>query len=138
MNIDNDFLVEVGLGDTPEEQKPELIKKIRSELESRIGEEMGKSLSLEQLKEFEALMENDQNTIKLLVSRMTSDYREDVLYKALLEKHGVSEGNWDILGEYLSILWIRTNCPNYREIVMRVSETVKNEIKSKQAAFLKA
>lgn len=136
MNIDDDFLQEVGLGDTPESEKPALISRIRSELESRIGEEMGKDLSLDQLKEFEALMNNDQNTIKKLVSQMEADFREDTLYQSLLEKHGVSEGNWEILGEYLSIIWIRENRPDYRDVVKRVSEDFKNQIKQKNVDFL--
>lgn len=91
------------------------------ELQARVGEELAKDLTLEQLKEFEALMDADQNVIKKMVAGLTSDFRTDPLYLKLLENHGVEAGNWDILAEYLSIRWIKQNCPNYQEVVDRVT-----------------
>ncbi|MBR3366041.1 hypothetical protein IKG48_02900 [Candidatus Saccharibacteria bacterium] len=131
MEIDEKFLDEVGLSGMPEEKKQEFLKRTKAELEVRVGREISKGLSPEQIKEFEALSEGDQRVIKKLVFEMDSDFREDKVYQLILKKSGKEKGDWDTLGEYLSVRWIQKNRPDYREVVERVTEELKNEIKNR-------
>ena len=130
MEIDEKFLEEVGLSDMPADKKREFLKRTKAELEVRVGREISKGLSPEQIKEFEALSDGDQRVIKKLVFELDSDFREDKIYKLILEKSGKETGDWDTLGEYLSIRWIQKNRPDYREIVERVTKELKDEIKN--------
>ena len=68
------------------------------------------------------------------LSRQRHDFRcivlihKVVLYQKLLEKHGVTEGTLEILGEYLSVKWIQINRPDYATITSNVAEELKAEI----------
>lgn len=130
MEIDDNFLAEVGLLDMPEDKKAEFLKRTKEELEIKVGEEISKGLTSEQIKEFEALSDGDQRVIKKLVFEMDSDFREDKVYQAILKQSGKETGDWQVLAEYLSVRWIQKNRPDYREIVNRVTEQLKEKIRA--------
>lgn len=136
MDIDESFLNEVGLSEMPEEQKSAFLAHTQDELEMRVGEKMSEGLSAEQMEEFEGIMKNDQEVIRKLILDMKQDFREDEIYKKILKKHNVEQGDWAILGEYLSVKWIQKNRPEYREIVSSVMENLKNEIRESAPQIL--
>ena len=136
MDIDESFLNEVGLSEMPEEQKSAFLSHTQDELEMRVGEKMSEGLSVEQMEEFEGIMKNDQEVIRKLILDMKKDFREDEIYKKILKKHNVEQGDWAILGEYLSVKWIQKNRPEYREIVSSVMENLKNEIRESAPQIL--
>lgn len=127
IKIDEKFLDEVGLTDLPEEKKPEFIEQTQEELENRVGERMSEGLTLNQLQEFEGIMNNDRNAMIQILSQI-GDYRNDPIYVKILQRHGVTEGNLQILGEYLSVKWIQINRPDYAMITADVEAQLKNEI----------
>ncbi|MBQ3306159.1 hypothetical protein IJH02_01855 [Candidatus Saccharibacteria bacterium] len=120
----------------PEEQKSAFLAHTQDELEMRVGEKMSEGLSAEQMEEFEGIMKNDQEVIRKLILDMKQDFREDEIYKKILKKHNVEQGDWAILGEYLSVKWIQKNRPEYREIVSSVMENLKNEIRESAPQIL--
>ena len=136
MKFDDNFLIEVGLQALPEDEKAEFLAQAQDELEVRVGEKMCDGMSDEQLAEFEKLMENDQETIRRMVLDLKEDFRQDEIYKKLLKKYGMAEGNWEILAEYLSVRWIQKNRPDYRKIVEEVAEELKAEIRAKAPEIL--
>ena len=138
MKIDENFLTEVGLQGMPEEKKQAFLEHTQEELEIRVGEKISDGMTLEQIKEFEDVVSNDQDAIRKMVLGMKRDFREDDIYKKLLDKYGVKQGNWEILSEYLSVKWIQDNCPGYKEIVSSVKEHLKNEIIQNREQLLAA
>ncbi len=136
MKFDDNFLMEVGLQALPESQKKEFLAQAQEELEVRVGERMCEGMSEEQLIEFEKLMENDQETIRKMVFELKEDFREDPVYHKLLKKHGVKEGNWEILSEYLSVKWIQKNRPEHKKVVEEVAEALKAEIRAQAPEIL--
>ena len=136
MKFDDNFLMEVGLQALPESQKKEFLAQAQEELEVRVGEIMCEGMSDEQLLEFEKLMENDQETIRKMVFELKEDFRVDPVYLKLLKKHGVKEGNWEILSEYLSVKWIQKNRPEHKKVVEDVAEALKAEIRAQAPEIL--
>jgi len=136
MKFDDNFLMEVGLQALPESQKKEFLAQAQEELEVRVGEIMCEGMSDEQLLEFEKLMENDQETIRKMVFELKEDFRVDSVYLKLLKKHGVKEGNWEILSEYLSVKWIQKNRPEHKKVVEEVAEALKAEIRAQAPEIL--
>ncbi|MBQ3310118.1 hypothetical protein IJG73_01605 [Candidatus Saccharibacteria bacterium] len=136
IKIDDKFLSEVGLAEMPEEQKQAFLKHTQEELEVRVGEKMSDGMTLEQLEEFEGIMNKDREVMIKLLMAMGGDYREDELYKKLLEKHNVTEGTMEILSEFLSVKWIQKNRPDYEEIALSVLESLKQEVKENSGAIL--
>lgn len=127
IKIDERFLDEVGLSSMPQERKADFIAQTQEELENRVGEKMSEGMTVDQLREFDGIMNNDRNTMIRVLSQI-GDYRQDALYQKLLERHGVAEGNLEILGEYLSVKWIQINRPDYAAITKNVAEELKAEI----------
>jgi len=127
IKIDEKFLDEVGLSSMPDNQKADFIAQTQEELENRVGEKMSEGMTVDQLREFDGIMNNDRNTMIRVLSQI-GDYRKDPLFQRLLERHGVTEGNLEILGEYLSVKWIQINRPDYASITASVAEELKAEI----------
>ena len=128
MEFDENFFNEVGMGHLSEVEKQAFIEHTRAEMEMRVGEQMIKGLTTDQVQEFEGIMKNDQQVIRKVVAELGQDFRNDEVYQKVLQKHGVSEGTWEIIGEYLSIKWIQKNRPDYKDIVSSVFEGLKQEI----------
>ncbi len=135
IKIDEKFLDEVGLSSMPAEQKADFIAQTQEELENRVGEKMSEGMTVDQLREFDGIMNNDRNTMIRVLSQI-GDYRKDALYQRLLERHGVTEGNLEILGEYLSVKWIQINRPDYADITANVAAELKQEIIEARPAIL--
>lgn len=55
--LDDQFLVSVGLGDMPEEQKKPFLDHLLEELELRVGTRLSEGMSDSELTEFEKLIE---------------------------------------------------------------------------------
>lgn len=137
IKIDEKFLEEVGLSTLAETKKADFIAKTQEELENRVGEKMSEGMTVDQLREFEGIMNNDRNTMIRVLSQI-GDYREDDLYRKLLKKHGVTEGTLEILGEFLSVKWIQLNRPDYAAITKNVADELKREIIEASAMILNA
>ena len=137
IKIDEKFLEEVGLSTLAETKKADFIAKTQEELENRVGEKMSEGMTVDQLREFEGVMNNDRNTMIRVLSQI-GDYREDDLYRKLLKKHGVTEGTLEILGEFLSVKWIQLNRPDYATITRNVTDELKREIIEASAMILNA
>lgn len=137
IKIDEKFLEEVGLSTLVETKKADFIAKTQEELENRVGEKMSEGMTVDQLREFEGIMNNDRNTMIRVLSQI-GDYREDDLYRKLLKKHGVTEGTLEILGEFLSVKWIQLNRPDYATITRNVADELKREIIEASAMILSA
>ncbi len=137
IKIDEKFLEEVGLSTLAETKKADFIAKTQEELENRVGEKMSEGMTVDQLREFEGIMNNDRNTMIRVLSQI-GDYREDDLYRKLLKKHGVTEGTLEILGEFLSVKWIQLNRPDYATITKNVADELKREIIEASAMILSA
>ncbi len=136
MKFDDEFLNEVGLANLPPEQKSAFLKQAQDELELRVGEKISRGLTDAQIEEFEGIMQNDQQVIKKVVSELGTDFREDPIYQKILKRHGVEEGTWEIISEYLSIKWIQKNRPDYHDIVESTLRDLKAEIKSDSTKIL--
>lgn len=59
MELDDDFLREVGLSAMPDDQKESFLAYIEEELEVRIGEKISEGIPEEELKKFEAMDDID-------------------------------------------------------------------------------
>ena len=125
--FDDNFLESVGLANIPAEQKDAFLQYAQDQLEARIGEKMSEGMTVDQLREFDGIMNNDRNTMIRVLSQI-GDYRKDELYQKLLKRHNVTEGTLEILGEYLSVKWIQINRPDYATITANVAAELKNEI----------
>ena len=127
IKVDDRFLAEVGLQNLPEPQRTAFITEIQGELENRVGEKMSEGMTPEQLEEFDGIMQKDRNTMIKFLTKL-GDYRQDDIYKNLLQKYNTTEGTLEILGEYLSVKWIQLNRPDYARVAQDIESEFKQEI----------
>ena len=74
IRVDDDFMREVGLENMPAEEKTAFMKDAEEELEVRIGQEIGRRMTDEQLDEFEVM--TDAVVAAEWLEEHVPDYRE--------------------------------------------------------------
>ena len=83
--LDDNFLKSLGLGDMPAEEKDAFLSYVYEELELRVGTELSKDLSDEQLEQFEKLIDSgDQDAAMQWLEAHCPSYKQVV--KQELEK----------------------------------------------------
>ena len=133
--FDEGFLDSVGLSEMPEEQKGSFLQYAQDQLEVRIGEKMSEGLSESQLDEFERIIDNDQETIQGMLAQL-GDYKNDEVYKNLLDDSDVAEDSPEFLNDYVTAKWLNKNCPQYQDIIRETVEGLRDEISSQKDAIL--
>jgi hypothetical protein len=100
LSIDDNMLVELGLGSLPADERRSLLAHLVETLELRVGMKLAQSLSDKQLDEFEALLPTQKDSDEA---------------RAAKEKD--------------ALRWLETHFPNYREVVQQELETLKSEVR---------
>ena len=133
--LDESFLSELGLSGMPEEQKEEFLGHVQEQLEVKIGEKMAAGMSEAQMGEFEKIAEGDPGVINGVLAE-SGDYKNDGIYKTMMEQGGFVDGAPETLQEYASMKWLMKNRPDYAEIVNGVVGEVKKEIIANRESIL--
>src|SRR5476651_1595838 len=80
--LDNELLIELGLGDLPPQEKTKMFNQIYETLEMRVGTKLANQMTDEQLNEFEAFIDkNDEaGALKWLETKFPN-YKQVVAYE---------------------------------------------------------
>jgi hypothetical protein len=98
--LDNNFLVELGLGSLPPQEKNMMLRHIYETLELRVGMKLAERMSNEQLDEFEQLMPTQSDSQDARVQK-----------------------------EQAALKWLEANFPNYKQVVADELNRLKEEVK---------
>ena len=126
--LDDKFLQDIGLGDMPDEQKQAFLQHIYSELELRVGTKLSEGLSDDQMSEFEAFIDRDEERVNTWFTQHLPNYAEQQDYQQLQNSAPETATALDILSEYGSLKWLEVNRPDYRQVVAAELDTLKDEI----------
>lgn len=66
LKLDNNLLIEIGLGVLPEEEKKKMLAHIYDTLETRVGMRLAEQMSEQQLQEFEQVANDEAAALKWL------------------------------------------------------------------------
>lgn len=133
--LDEQFLIDVGLSEMPEEEKKPFLQHIYEELELRVGTRLSEGLTEAQLDEFESFVEGDAEKVQAWLSRYEPNYLEQPAYIALQQKAvGIDAAR--LASEYASLRWLEINRPNYREVVSSVMDELKGELTANRDQLL--
>ncbi|MGH7196194.1 MAG: DUF5663 domain-containing protein [Candidatus Saccharimonadales bacterium] len=98
--LNDDFLKDIGLGNLPEEEKKAFLQHFYEELELRVGTQLSEGMSDDQLKEFEKLIDaNDEAGALKWLETNRPNYKEVVAQELEKLKQEVISGREKILGE---------------------------------------
>ena len=134
--LDDKFLQDLGLDQLPEEQRQAFLQHIYNELELRVGTELSDGMSDAQLEEFEAIIDKNEEVINNWIAQYAPNYHQDEAFVRLRQATGLDVNDPVLRDEFVATKWLEVNRPDYRDVVARVLEALKQEIMSNREAIL--
>lgn len=134
--LDDKFLQDLGLDQLPEEQRQAFLQHIYSELELRVGTELSDGLTDAQLEQFESIIDKDEAVIVGWIADNAPNYQQDEAFARLQQATGLDPNDQNLRDEYVATKWLEVNRPDYRDVVARVLEQLKQEIMQNRDAIL--
>lgn len=134
--LDDQFLADIGLADLPEEQKKPFLQHVYDQLEYRVGVRLSEGMSDEQLEEFEAIIDKKQEVIDPWINQHAPQYQSDELFAKIQQATGLDANNPAIKAEYAATKWLEVNRPDYRDVVAKTLEELKQEIAQSRDVIL--
>lgn len=126
--LDDKFLADIGLNDLPEQQKKAFLQHIYDELELRVGTKLSDGMSDDQLEEFEAIIDRNDDVVKTWLAQFVPDYYNDEAFGRIKEATGLDVNDPGLRAEYAATKWLEVNRPDYRDVVAGVLDELKKEI----------
>ena len=136
--LDDQFLQDIGLADLPEEQKKPFLQHVYDQLEYRVGVRLSEGMSDAQLEEFEAIIDKTQEVVDSWIERYAPDLENDMLFQKIQAASGLSAIDPVLRSEYAATKWLEINRPDYRDVVARTLEELKQEIVQSRETLLEA
>ncbi len=130
---DKIILEALGLTELTEQQRSTFLPVFREELETRIGKVLSKGMSDSQLREFETIIDSraDQNLRWLESNQPDYKSRREYWERQIKGLHG--DG---LINEMACSIWLKQNCPNYKQVVKTCLEEMRNELTQYKEIFL--
>jgi hypothetical protein len=136
--LDDKFLEDVGLAGLPEDQKKPFLQHTYDQLEYKVGIRLSEGMSDEQLQEFESIIDRKQDVITQWIATHAPDYQNEEVFQRLAQATNLPTTDPGLVAEYAATKWLEVNRPDYRDVVARTLEEIKQEIKQNKDAILGA
>ena len=134
--LDDQFLQDIGLADLPAEQRKPFLQHVYDQLEYRVGVRLSEGMTDPQLEEFESIIDRKVEVIDAWIAQHAPDFLNDQLYEKIQLASGLPEGDPRTKAEYAATKWLEVNRPDYREVVAKTLEELKQEIGQNKDAIL--
>ncbi|MEO5499714.1 MAG: DUF5663 domain-containing protein [Candidatus Saccharimonadales bacterium] len=134
--LDDKFLQDVGLSDLPEDQKQAFLQHIYSELELRVGTKLSEGMTDDQLTQFEAFVDQDEQKVISWFERYLPNYDQAADFQSLKASAPTDISPIVLLSEYGSLKWLELNRPDYKQVVASELEALKAEILENKDSLL--
>lgn len=134
--LDDKFLQEIGLNELPEEQKKPFLQHIYDELEIRVGTKLSDGMTDEQLEEFESIIDRKDNAVDEWLDKNMADYYNDDSFIDLQKMTGMDVNDPNLRAEYVATKWLEINRPDYKQVVERLLNELKQEVMANKDTIL--
>jgi hypothetical protein len=134
--LDEKFLQDVGLADLPPDQKDAFLQHIYSELELRVGTKLSEGMNDDQLAQFEAFVDQDEQKVVAWFERYLPNYADAADFQSLKASAPADISPITLLSEYGSLKWLELNRPDYKQVVASELESLKTEILQNRDSIL--
>ena len=134
--LDDKFLTDIGLADLPEEQKKPFLQHLYNQLEYRVGMRLSEGMSDEQLEQFEAIIDKKAEVVEAWIQQDAPTYASDELFMKIQQASGLAAEDPLLKSEYAATKWLEVNRPDYRDVVAKTLEELKNEISQNRDVIL--
>ena len=126
--LDDQFLTDIGLADLPEDQKKPFLQHVYDQLEYRVGMRLSEGMSESQLEEFEAIIDKKPDVVEAWVSQFAPEFASDELFIKIQQATNLPAESPVLKSEYAATKWLEVNRPDYRDVVAKTLEELKQEI----------
>jgi hypothetical protein len=134
--LDDQFLQDIGLSNLPEEQKKPFLQHVYDQLEYRVGVRLSEGMSDAQLEEFESIIDRKPDVIDAWVAQYAPNFQSEDLYTKIQAASGLPAGDPRIKAEFAATKWLEVNRPDYRDVVAKTLEDLKQEVSQNRDAIL--
>ncbi|MEO6110188.1 MAG: DUF5663 domain-containing protein [Candidatus Saccharimonadales bacterium] len=134
--LDDQFLIDVGLGDLPEAQKKPFLQHTYDQLEYKVGIRLSEGMSDTQLEEFEAIIDRKEEVVSSWLAAHAPDFQNEEVYQRLQQASGLPAGDAGLRAEFAATKWLEVNRPDYRDVVARTLDELKQEILQNKDAII--
>lgn len=134
--LDDQFLEDIGLGSLPEDQKKPFLQLTYDRLEYQVGIRLSEGMTDDQLEEFEAIIDRKPDVIANWLSVNAPAYQEDQVFVKLQQASGLSANDEGLRAEFAATKWLEVNRPDYRDVVAKTLDEIKQEIIKNKDAIL--
>jgi len=134
--LDDQFLQDIGLAELPEEQRKPFLQHVYDQLEYRVGVRLSEGMSDAQLEEFEAIIDKKPEVVDAWVAQYAPAYQSDELFTKIQTASGLATEDPLVKSEYAATNWLEVNRPDYRDVVAKTLEELKQEIIQNRDAIL--
>jgi hypothetical protein len=107
-------------------------------LEYKVGIRLSEGMTDEQLQEFESIIDRKQDVITQWIATHAPDYQNEEVFQRLAQATNLPATDPGLVAEYAATKWLEVNRPDYRDVVARTLEEIKQEIKQNKDAILGA
>ncbi len=134
--LDDQFLIDVGLGNLPEAEKKPFLQHTYIELERTVGVRLSEGMTDAQLGEFESIIDRKQDVIDQWIATHAPDFQNEEVFQRLAQATNLPVDDPVLKAEYAATKWLEVNRPDYRDVVARTLEEIKQEIMRNKDAIL--
>jgi len=134
--LDDQFLADLGLGGMPEEQKKPFLQHTYVQLETKVGVRLSEGMTDAQLEEFESIIDRKEQVIATWLSTNAPNYQNEEVFVRLMQASNLPVTDPTLRAEYAATKWLEINRPDYREVVARTLDEIKQEILQNRDAIL--
>ncbi len=120
----------------PADQKKPFLQHIYDQLEYRVGIRLSEGMSDEQLAEFESIIDRNEQAVNGWVQANAPNYQTEEIFTKLQAASGLPADNIALKAEYAATKWLEINRPDYRDVVARTLDELKQEITQNKDAIL--
>jgi len=141
--LDDQFLADIGLDTMPEDQKKPFLQHTYDQLEYKVGIRLSEGMSDAQLEEFEAIIDRKPEVVSPWLATHAPGYQTDDVFiriKQASEQNAAAQGatvdEASLAAEFAATKWLEVNRPDYRDVVARTLDEIKQEIIASRDAIL--
>ncbi len=134
--LDDQFLADIGLAGLPEEQKKPFLQHIYDELQEKVGIRLSEGLSDEQLTEFESIIDRQPGAVDQWIAQYAPQYQTEELLQRMSQQANLPVDAPELKAEFAATKWLEINRPDYKDVVARTLDDLKQEIIQNRDAIL--
>jgi SNF2 family DNA or RNA helicase len=123
MYQDEQIIAQLNIEALPDDEKTEVIR----EAQVRIGETISEELTEEQLVEYQAIIDGNEQVIATWLEKNVPHYKDEAIYQSFEEGYESDPEHNSPAKLFASIAWIQLTVPHIQDLVAKVIESFKQE-----------